>query len=183
MSVRRLFFALWPSAAMQGDLAAAARAAVSSVRGGRAVPRESLHLTLAFLGLVPEAAVEAVQKSARGVCPALGSARRPLDLTLDTLDYWPRSQVLCATAGAAPSSGAAELAERLKQALIAAGFSPDLKPFRAHVTLARHVSDWPAERDIAPVRWTFSDFALVESRTGPEGSLYSVLDSWPLFRA
>lgn len=184
MSTRRLFFALWPTASMQSELAAAARLAMDSVHGGRVVPRESLHLTLAFLGSVPEPAIVTVRESAREACqayPSAGSAAPSLEVTLDEIDYWPRSQVLCATASR-ESAGAAELAQGLKQSLSAAGFSPDLKPFRAHVTLARQVRGRPADGELSPVRWAFSDFALVESRTGPSGSLYSVLESWPLFR-
>lgn len=182
MNTRRLFFALWPTAAMQGELAAAVRVAMDSVRGGREVPRENLHLTLAFLGSVPDPAIVTVRESALGACRSCDSGPPFLELTLDAIDYWPRSQVLCATARQA-SAGAAGLAEALKQCLSAAGFSPDLKPFRAHVTLARQVTDRPSGREMSPVRWTFGEFALLESRTGPSGSLYSVLDSWPLCRA
>ncbi len=182
MSTRRLFFALWPTASMQSELAAAARVATDSAHGGRVVPRESLHLTLAFLGSVPEPAIVTVRESALGVRPSAGSGAPSLEVTLDEIDYWPRSQMLCATASR-ESAGAAELAERLKRSLSAAGFSPDLKPFRTHVTLARQVRGRPSGRTMSSVRWTFGEFALVESRTGPRGSLYSVLDSWPLCRA
>ncbi|HYL02781.1 MAG TPA: 2'-5' RNA ligase family protein, partial [Steroidobacteraceae bacterium] len=50
---RRLFFALWPDAAQRTVLAHAVRKAVRNC-GGRPVPAESLHVTLAFLGSVPE---------------------------------------------------------------------------------------------------------------------------------
>ncbi len=182
MSARRLFLALWPTATMQSELAAAAKAALESMRGGREVPRENLHLTLAFLGSVPESRVPALRELAGHAPRAAGAVSSSLDVTLDAIDYWAQSQVLCATASRAPG-GAAELAEALKQSLTAAGFSPDLKPFRAHVTLARQVRGRPADRTMPPVRWTFSDFALIESRTGPGGSLYSVLERWPLCRA
>ncbi len=196
---------------MQNALAAAARAAIDSARRARETPAESLHLTLAFLGSVPESSLETLRESARGTSRGLAddASREPagdapreavrhaprdpvghapgasdpasLDVTLDTIDYWPRAQILCATARREPVEVAA-FAERLKHSLCEAGFGPDLKPFRAHITLARQVRGRPTACELSPVRWTFSDFALVESLTGPSGSLYSVLESWPLFR-
>ncbi len=189
---------------------------MESMLGGRPVPRENLHLTLAFLGSVPEASVPALRelagklageaagelagelaaKLARGApsMPA-GDAPQParsvphriemartIEVTLDTIDYWPRAQILCAAASGS-LTGVAGFAERLKQSLSAAEFTPDLKPFRPHVTLARQVRGCPSDRQMTPVRWTFNDFALVESHTHPSGSLYSVLESWPLFEA
>ncbi len=211
-STRRLFFAFWPTAAMQSDLAAAARAQMESMLGGRLVPRENLHLTLAFLGSVPETSVPALRELAgklgaklagelageltRGApsMPA-GDAPQParsvphriemartIEVTLDTIDYWPRAQILCA-AGSGGPTGAAGFAEHLKASLSSAGFTPDLKPFRLHVTLARQVRGCPSDPRMTSVRWAFSDFALVESHTHPSGSLYSVLESWPLFEA
>jgi RNA 2',3'-cyclic 3'-phosphodiesterase len=194
--MRRLFFALWPTAAMQSELAAAVRAAVESVRGGREVPRENLHVTLAFLGSVPESSLPALRELAADAPQRLvndapqqlaGDAPRApgagaLGVTLDTIAYWPRAGILCATANRKPAE-AARFADGLRQALCAAGFSPDLKPFRAHVTFARKVRGGPPDRRMPAVRWTFSDFALVESRTGSSDSLYSVLDRWPLVRA
>ncbi len=52
VSARRLFFALWPSATMQSELSVATRDAGADC-GGRPTGRESLHLTLAFLGPLP----------------------------------------------------------------------------------------------------------------------------------
>lgn len=172
---RRLFFALWPSAPMQAALAAAARPTIDSLRSGRPVPRENLHLTLAFLGSVPESSVEVLEDAARRL-----DRTSALTVTFDALEYWARAEILCAAARSTPE--AAAFAEALKQALLAKGFAPDLKPFRPHVTLARQVQRRPSERTLAPVSWTFSEFALIESRSSPEGSLYSVVASWPLYR-
>ena len=62
----------------------------------------------------------------------------------------------------------------------AAGFSPDLKPFRAHVTVARKVAQARRGIDMRKVLWSFDAFALVESRTLPEGPVYSVVESFVL---
>jgi RNA 2',3'-cyclic 3'-phosphodiesterase len=172
---QRLFFALWPSAAMQEALAAAAGATVDSLRSGRPVPKGNLHQTLAFLGSVPQTSLEMLESIARSF------PRPPGDvvLTFDAIEYWGRAEILCAASRNAPREAGA-LAEALKQALLARGFTPDLKPFRPHVTLARKVRHRPLECRLAEVTWTLSDFALIESRSTPEGSLYSVVASWPL---
>jgi RNA 2',3'-cyclic 3'-phosphodiesterase len=80
---------------------------------------------------------------------------------------------------------AARLAAALKTGLVAGSFTPDLKPFRAHVTLARKVSpgsDWQHELRMHSVSWRFTGFSLMESRTDASGALYSVLESWLLAR-
>lgn len=85
-----------------------------------------------------------------------------------------------------PSEGAPPahaLASALKCELTAAGFTPDPKPFRPHVTLARKVPPGTPDRAMQSVLWSCAEFALVESRTGPGGSSYSVLNSWPLCAA
>ena len=174
----RLFFALWPSAGMQEQLAAAAAAALDALRSGRPVPRANLHLTLAFLGSTPESALPALEDAARAAGAAAGAAA--VEVTFDALEYWRRAQLVCAAARSAPDAASA-FAAALKQKLTSRGFAPDLKPFRPHVTLARQVRHEPLERALAQVRWRFRDFALVESRSSPGGSLYSVCASWPLY--
>jgi len=76
--------------------------------------------------------------------------------------------------------GAASLARLLSTAAAAAGFSPDLKPFRSHVTVARKVARAPRAIGMREVLWSFDEFALVESRTLAEGPVYSVVESYVL---
>jgi 2'-5' RNA ligase len=175
VSARRLFFALWPSEAMQSELSVETRDAVADC-GGRPIGRESLHLTLAFLGSVPETAVRLLAETARATasCQTSGAVA----VTLDAIDYWRKPQLLCAVARDAHA--AAALASALRQLLTGAGFSPDLKPFRAHATLARKVARAPKDLSMTPVVWSFTQFALIESRTDPRGSVYSMVDSWTL---
>ena len=105
----------------------------------------------------------------------------------DSLEYWRKPGVICATAAdIAAAAPARVLAERLAEATIAAGFTPDIKPFRAHLTLARKVQaaraaecEWP--RALAPSLTVHCDrFVLMQSRRGETGSIYSVVNSWPL---
>ena len=71
----------------------------------------------------------------------------------------------------------------LKNETAAAGFSPDLKPFRTHVTVARKVAHAPSTLAVQPVLWRFDAFALIESRTDPGGPVYSVIESYLLVKA
>ena len=192
---RRLFFALWPDAEQRGALHSATRKSVKSC-GGRPVPVQSLHVTLAFLGSVPEGRVPELDRIARRVADAFPAAAQPPLLTFDRLAHWARPQILCALGTEEPgavqapaeprdadAAGAPALSASLKNETAAAGFSPDLKPFRAHVTVARKVAHAPAALALQPVLWRFEAFALIESRTDPAGPVYSVIESYLLVKA
>jgi 2'-5' RNA ligase len=173
-----LFFALWPNPALQSALVDAARNVISAA-GGRPVLPQSLHVTLAFLGAVPDADLGKVAAIAAEV--ANKAERTPVQLAFNAIEYWKKPQVLCATAPA-PAAGtslADALATTLKSRLVTAGFTPDLKPFRAHVTLVRKVPRGTYDRTLAPVLWSFTEFALVESLTEPGGAVYRVLKTFP----
>jgi len=174
---RRLFFALWATAEERRALSAAAAAAVGS-SGGRAVPQANLHVTLAFLGQVPAARTTELAALAHRVGTNGALAGTPLLLQFERLAYWHAPQILVAlsTAGAA----AAALAAALQREASAAGFLPDLKPFRAHVTVARKVTHAAASTPLPSVSWKCAEFVLVESRTVATGSVYSVLESYLL---
>lgn len=182
MSTRRLFFALWPDHGMREALAAAVDEAVSALRGGRPVPLPNLHVTLAFLGSVPEASLPRLLELATrvgGAAPADGPSSGSIEMRLDRIEHWRRAEILCAAASEMPA-GAEELSGVLRSALVAGDFRPDLKPFRAHVTLARQVRRAPPDLRMPAVTWRFREFALIESCTLPEGASYSIVESWAL---
>ena len=173
-----MFFALWPDRALQNALASAAQDIVLA-SGGRAIPPENLHITLAFLGSVPQARMEELVAIAGAVANEV--PREPLQITLDAIEYWKKPKLLCVTNEWAPGRAPGTLlADALRSRFALAGFSPDLKPFRPHVTLARNVLSPVSTRDFLPVTWTFTKFALVESRTEPSRSNYTVLELFPI---
>jgi 2'-5' RNA ligase len=174
-----LFFAFWPERALQIALAEATFDVVTA-SAGRPIPSDNFHVTLAFLGSVPEARLSDVM--AVGTAVATEIAPGPIQVSFTTLEYWKKPRVLCVTGPedfAAHSSGGAALADLLKSKLSATGFAPDLKPFRGHVTLARKVAH-PTRTDAPlPLVWSFTEFVLVESRTEAHGSVYRVVQSYP----
>jgi RNA 2',3'-cyclic 3'-phosphodiesterase len=175
---RRLFLALWPDEAMRQAMAHAARKAVRA-SGGRPVPAASLHVTLAFLGSVPERRLPELADIARGAARACVCGEPALELVFDHLEYWRAARLLCALPAEPPVRTAA-LARRLQPLLTESGFAPDLKPFRPHVTVVRKVLRPGPMTRMHPVLWRFTELALIESRTLPEGALYSVVESYAL---
>jgi RNA 2',3'-cyclic 3'-phosphodiesterase len=168
----RLFFALWPDAALRHTLYKATRQ-VAKISGGKPVPAENFHITLVFLGsLVPaDAAI------AREVAGGIRSGA--FDLTLDRLGFWPKPRVVWLGPSQVPEA-ARLLARELISGLQARGLKLDTKPFMPHVTLARKVSKPGEFGPMTPVQWPVTGFVLVRSVTRPEGSEYSVLEEWPL---
>jgi RNA 2',3'-cyclic 3'-phosphodiesterase len=180
---RRLFFALWPDDAQR---AALVHAAARTVRhcGGRPVSEDKLHVTLAFLGSVAEPRLPELSAIARRTAATFPPDAVPITVSLETLEHWAKAQLLAALErndeARAAAPGAAALAQILSAGTLAAGFSPDLKPFRVHVTVARKVAHPPRSCDMRKVEWSFDEFSLIESRTLEEGPVYSVVESYVL---
>lgn len=168
---RRLYFALWPEDALRAAIVRVAAPAVAAV-GGRAEPPANLHVTLAFLGGVPASRCADAIVAAQRVTAGRGTQ------TFDRVLTWGRAGPLVLEATRVePALAALEAA--LRNSLLAADFALDRRDFRPHITLARA----PARRAPpapANVTWPYRDFVLVESRTGPAGSRYAVVETFPL---
>ena len=167
---------------MRRAMAEATRKAARA-SGGRPVPAANLHVTLAFLGSVPEQQLPQLGAIARRAVSLSGTdlplADEPrIELTFDHLEYWQAAHLLCAMP-AEPPARVAALARGLQALLTEGGFAPDLKPFRPHVTVVRKVSR-PGRAKMHRVLWRFTELALIESRTLPRGALYSVVESYSL---
>jgi 2'-5' RNA ligase len=174
----RLFFALQPAAAESVTLAGLAAPLIAQLQA-QSVPAQNFHATLCFVGAVaPEklGPLRAAAATVRG---------RPATLVFDKIEHWDAPKILCATT-ADGAEAASELVTTLGAVITAAGFPPDIKPFRPHVTLARKVpadsvatASWPLP--IEPAIVVHCDrFVLMESRRDSSGSIYSAVDSWPL---
>jgi len=157
---------------MQFALVEATRVLVAA-SDGVATPTHNFHLTLAFLGAVPESRTREVGEIATRVASTFRAA--PIAITLDHIDYWRKSEILCATS-TAESVEAVALAETLHHEL----GQLSAAQFRPHVTLARKVRRRIPSTPMTSLAWTFKEFALVESQNLPTGSVYQVLASFPL---
>src|SRR5262245_57348130 len=75
-ALRRLFFALWPDSEMQAALAEVTRRWVSGI-GGKPIPPENFHFTLAFLGSMDERRVPELEPIAESVAAAFARSGMP----------------------------------------------------------------------------------------------------------
>jgi 2'-5' RNA ligase len=180
---RRVFFALWPDEALRVALAHATHKAVHAC-GGRPVPTHNLHATLLFLGSVVESRIADLV-----VIAAIAASNGRIDrgstaeLVFDRIECWRKSSLLVATTSQSSGAGhalAGALVDTLWRETTRIGLAPDLKPFRAHITLARKVGRPARSLAMRPVTWNLTELALVESRTEPEGAVYRSLQSFPL---
>ena len=168
----RLFVASWPHDGWRERFGGALQK-IEWASGGRRVPVGNYHLTLAFLGPVATERVALVEA-------ALGRIRAPaFELTFDRVDYWPKPQILCALATELPPA-APKLVALLWQTLVRLGFKQDVRPFKAHLTLARRVERRPTGGAMTPIAWPVDRVALVESRSTSDGPVYKPLAFWPL---
>ena len=168
MPAERLFFALWPEAALR-DALVAERGALPGAPGRLSHPLD-LHLTLVFIGAVDDAVLPCIETAAADVVLA------PFTLTLDALCDWRKQQLWLARPDATPDA-LLNLVSQLQQHLLACGLQPEPRPYRPHVTLARQAPSIDA-RQLA-LTWPVRDFVLAASAPGRTPS-YRIIRTWPL---
>lgn len=167
----RMFFALWPSAAVATELAKAGRG-LHEVCGGRLTRAETIHLTLAFLGEVELEKVDDLLKLA-------GQVRaHAFSLNLIRLGWWPRNRIVWAAPEEVPPE-LVLLVDDLQRNLRGAGVGFDAKPFVPHITLLRKGNCKDKPLPAMSVKWSVVDFVLVRSVPSERGSAYEVLGRWP----
>ncbi|AXS84758.1 MULTISPECIES: RNA 2',3'-cyclic phosphodiesterase [Marinobacter] len=174
----RLFFGLEVPAAIRQRLLEV-KAPVSNAKWQSS---EQLHITLLFLGRTEEQNVAAVRAAARDIPVAafeldvvglgcFGQPRSPRNLWV----------------GVQPAAPVAGLHDALKGRMESLGFTAESRAFRPHITLARFkrppgsVGNLLAQHGESVFgQFPVNQFALFESKQGSAGSMYSVVERFPL---
>jgi 2'-5' RNA ligase len=149
---------------------------------GRVVAPGNWHFTLRFLGDTQVEEYDALRVGLEKL--DLGS---PFDLTFTGLGAFPkpnRARVMWIGTG----RGARELgdiAALVEDAVVVAGFEPERRQFRSHLTVSRLRPEQDVQSfvDVVPaadVRMPVREIAVIRSHLGPEGARYEVLDRLPL---
>src|SRR5687768_12541280 len=148
---RRLFFALWPTDEFRADLVSATQN-IARDSGGRVIPPENLHVTLLFLGQVPNTRVDAVQQAADALAHAPA-----FELSFDRAEVWGRANLLCLTTSTTPPAAAA-LGEKLSHSLRDERAEASEREFRPHITLARDLPRRRQPEAVQPLLMKVNDF-------------------------
>jgi RNA 2',3'-cyclic 3'-phosphodiesterase len=172
---QRLFFALWPDAAVRAELERRFGEFVTGLRGGRLQRPDQWHVTLEFVGETADERVADIEAAADEV------RAEPFELRFDNVDHWRRSGVLLLAATQTPPE-LVTLVSGLRAALAARGHSPEQRPFRPHVTLARKVASGHPHAPAEPLVWPVGRYSLARSVTSPTGSRYEPVRWWNLVR-
>ncbi|MBI3947801.1 MAG: RNA 2',3'-cyclic phosphodiesterase [Armatimonadetes bacterium] len=173
--------------AIRRDAIAAIQRRLMGAPGVKWVEPENFHFTLRFLGQIRRAAVESLCGRLRA-----GLAGRPaFSLCLSGVGAFPSTQ-RPRTVWLGVSQGARHLealAAVVEAAVVAEGFPPEERPFRAHLTLGRvKVSPPPADlaRALAAEaaaqvgEMAVGEVVLVRSELHPSGPVYTPLAVFPL---
>ena len=139
----------------------------------------NLHLTLKFLGEVPDADVKGITDALAGIQPV-----GEFPFTTSGIVCFPEcGRVRVVSADVEPPARLTQLQHLIDAAMEAKGFPRVRRPFHPHVTLARARTPLPAPvrkrlsaPDSAPDASTSmpaNDFVLMQSRLHPKGAQYS----------
>ncbi len=168
--MQRLFIAL----DIPNELRATLAATRIDTEAWRPVKEQALHVTLAFLGARPTEDVATI-------APIIEAEHTAPELTVgNVLLLPPRRPRVLTVALEDPTGALRAMQARVATALEAAGlYTPESRPFRPHVTLARlrprARPPREARLDIAPTPFHGRSLTLYASRLHPDGARYEAL--------
>jgi RNA 2',3'-cyclic 3'-phosphodiesterase len=166
----RLFVAIWPPLAVRERLGELDRPAVPGLRWTTGA---QWHVTLAFLGEVPDGEQDALAGALAGVAGRLRN--RPEAIMGPATEAVGRG-IVCV-----PVGGLDAVAAAVRTSPLGRYISPGEARFSGHLTLARarRGRRVPDELCGMPVdaRWSVDELCLVSSRLDPEGARYETVTS------
>lgn len=176
--MHRLFVGIDPPEAIKDQLIDV----MGGVAGARWQSDEQLHLTLRFIG-------EVDRHQANDVAAALASLHYPrFELRLAGVGTFDRrGQVKALWAGVTPHEALGGLNKKVDQAVVRAGVPPEPRAYHPHITLARINRDTgpldgfvAAHGGLSSAPFAVDDFCLYESQLGAGGSIYTIVERYPL---
>lgn len=180
----RIFVAITPPPEVRHAALAAAEEATRGLGGSvRWTKQENVHLTLKFLGEVPDEALKSICGALRVACSTHG----PFDARLKGLGAFPsprRARVIWAGMDEG-SQQISSLAASVEAALEPLGFRPEGHPYVPHATLGR-AKGRPVIVDLSKAgvlegpAFRVGRAELTKSTLTPRGSIYETVEAFSL---
>jgi 2'-5' RNA ligase len=145
---------------------------------------ENLHNTTKFIGEWPEDQLDDVKSALRAI-----PHPSPFSISITGLGWFPNPHSPRVFWCGIQAEPLAELAVGAQAALARIGIAKENRPYSPHLTLARIESPgdlFPLKKAVAALpsddfgRFTAEQFSLYLSKLGPGGSVYTILESYPL---
>ena len=155
------------------------------VTGARWVPPENLHITLRFIGEVPEDRYDDIVYALEGV------KSEPFTLTIAGAGHFEsRGRVRALWLGIERDPSLMALNKRIESALVRAGLPPEERKYTPHLTIARlneaspaQVSGWlQANNMFRAIPWPRESFVLFSSFQSRNGAIYRPENEFALRR-
>src|SRR5260370_11060478 len=184
----RLFVALEIPSVVRENLGALLKSLRAISPQTRWVRPRILHVTLKFIGEVPEINLAAIRSALAGVC-----SDHPVTLDFHGLGFFPsdkRPRVFWAGIEASPNL--ITLAADIDKAMGTLGVPRGQRPFSPHLTLARFEPPRLPEKLRVTIQGNAarefgslptSQFHLIESKLKPSGAEYTTLERFPFAAA
>lgn len=180
----RTFVAIELPEEIRGVLAAEQARFQDAAADARWTRPEGIHLTLKFLGEVPENQVARVERALREI-----GRFEPFKVQVKGFGFFPeavRPHVFWAGVDAPPQL--AQLASRVERVLAPLGFAPEKRAFSPHLTLVRFKIPrrqpklqelLAGQGDVVLGDFEVSEFFLWESKLTPQGAQYQKVARFP----
>jgi len=155
-----------------------------STQGVNWVKERNLHLTLLFLGDVDSTRINELS----GILEQATEIATPFNLSLQGLELFPYKEPRLIWATLLEQDDALlQWHKSLLKEIHRAGFEPDVKPLKLHITLGRIKTKLPVskEREILESKvdkdfFSYNTLTLYRSILKPEGPVYQILDQYNL---
>ena len=174
MEINRLFFALWPTPEIIQSIKRSTDQIKDSING-KVVVNSNWHITLAFLGNID------VKTKACLIEHADQIQCSPFSIEFNQILYFTKAKALCIGVNEKSNNDNLNyLAQECKRIQNECGLKSETRHFKPHITVARKAKAPEEGLIINSIHWHAKDFVLVSSKSTEQGSVYSVLNRWPL---
>ena len=148
----------------------------------------NIHLTVVFMGMVPEEQVGPIGETVENICRAYG----PFNVVTKKVGFFGsrrHPKVLWLGLGG-DMDGMSDFRDDLQKNLTSFGIKEEKRPFRPHLTLGRfrkgartgaHLDDLLSKyHDLSSSACILKELVLFKSDLRPGGAVYTKLGAWPL---